>query len=368
MLNSCIHRTKRLRNSLVAWMLCVALSLATMLGISVTASAASNTDITAIVQLAYAIQANQEGMGAIKQSISDGQPITEDWSDPTATGVSGITPITNANIKSFITYDNLYALSAALSSNKILEQKTPKLRSYAQAASAILKGFSTQMEYETALTKLCSVEWETSLTMRTPQPAGSTQPNAVTAAISSFTGAIAQGTVTDAFSSTFDMSGWNPNAGIAGAALSTVGNIVNQIFFLLSNLMMLFFMVQTGADVLYLIVEPIRPFLTKGEGNSSNLGDNGNARVLSRIRLPICSSSAIEAAGGGGGGLAAGGQNGAGGGKGAMVLKYLASRAPVLILGAVYLILVTLGYWQRLIGWIAGFVVQALDWLTTLGK
>lgn len=366
MLNNCIHRTKRLRNTLVAWMVCVALSLTTMLGISVTASAASNTDITAIVQLAYAIQANNTGMGEINSSINNNVVIENDWVDPTAANKDAV--ITNEGIRDIITYGNLYALSTALNNSLILEQKTPKLRSYAQAANAILKGFPSQTDYQTALTKLCSVSWTTTVTMRTPQPGPNTQPNAVTAAISSFTGAIAQGTVTDAFSSTFDMSGWNPNAGIAGAALATVGNIVNQIFFVLSNLMMLFFMVQTGADILYLIVEPVRPFLTKGEGNSQGLGSNGNARVLSRIRLPICSSSAIEAAGGGGGGLVAGGQNGAGGGKGAMVLKYLASRAPVLILGAIYLILVTLGYWQRLIGWIAGFVVQALDWLTTLGK
>lgn len=345
-------RTQRIRRSFLAWFMSAIICMMTTLAVSVTTFAAGGNSIQEIVELAYAIRANAGTQSG-------------DWKAPTEESTE---TFTNETIKDYLAYDKIDTLATELANNQISSRDMPIKYRYACIASNIYKGFPNSAVYNSALTKLCAAKWEAPLSTMTPETTIN-DPNSVTKAISSFTGAIAQGTVTDAFSGTFDMSGWNPNAGVAGAAMSTMGNIVNQIFFIVSNLMMWLFMAQTGFDVLYLVVEPVRPFLTKGDGGAG-LGGNasGSAGILSKFRLPICSSSAVEAANGGtsgGGGL---GGNGASAGKSKMVITYLISRAPVLILSAIYLILVTMGYWQQLIGWIAGFVIQALDWIMTLGK
>ena len=342
---------QRVRRSFLAWFMSAIICVMTTLAVSVTTFAAGGNSIQEIVELAYAIKANAN-------------TTENDWNAP-----SDMDTFTNESIKDYVAYEKIQPLATELANNQISSRDMPIKYRYACIASNIYKGFANSAVYTSALEKLCAAKWEAPLSTMTPVSTVN-DPNSVTKAISSFTGAIAQGTVTDAFSGTFDMSGWNPNAGVAGAAMSTMGNIVNQIFFIVSNLMMWLFMAQTGFDVLYLVVEPVRPFLTKGDGGSAGLGGNasGSTGVLSKFRLPICSSSAVEAANGGtsgGGGL---GGNGASAGKSKMVITYLISRAPVLILSAIYLILVTMGYWQQLIGWIAGFVIQALDWIMTLGK
>ena len=344
-------RAQRIRRSFLAWFMSAIICMMTTLAVSVTTFAAGGNSIQEIVELAYAIEANTGTQSG-------------DWKAPTEEATK---TLTNENIKQYLEYTNIENLAKELANNQISSRDMPTKYRYACIASNIYKGFPNSAVYNSALAKLCAAKWEAPLSTMTPASTVN-DPNSVTKAVSSFTGAIAQGTVTDAFSGTFDMSGWNPNAGVAGAAMSTMGNIVNQIFFIVSNVMMWLFMAQTGFDVLYLVIEPIRPFLTNGAGGGAGIGNaSGNTGILSKFRLPFCSSSAVEAANGGtsGGGL---GGNGAAASKSKMVITYLISRAPVLILSAIYLILVTMGYWQQLIGWIAGFVIQALDWIMTLGK
>lgn len=357
-MNTQTKSIQRIKKALAAWWLCIIVCLAGSATL-VTASATGATDITAIVELAYAIQANQFSYPLGSSSNQD-----QDWQDPSTAAQNS--DITNYNISTYLTYSNLNSLANLVKTKQINSAKTPVLYRYANNAGVLLRGFESQTAFDTALRPLTVVNWSTTLNQRTPQPLEINDTNKVTSAIGSLTGAIAQGTVTDAFSSTFDMTEWNPNAGIAGAALSKVSSIASQIFYVISNVMMIGFFVLTGIDIMYLIIEPIRPLFSRNSGGTSINGD-GRTGILSKIRIPIVSSAAIEATGGNNGGLG-GGVNGANGGKGTMVLKYLAARAPALILGAIYLILVTLGYWQQLIGWLAGFVIQAFDWITSIGK
>lgn len=183
---------------------------------------------------------------------------------------------------------------------------------------------------------------------------------------SDFAGKVSAAQAGSTFQDVYDMNDWDPSAGVAASALSKVYNVVNTVFFVCSQLLMWFFLLQTGFDVLYLIFEPLRPILEPRGGSGGALAATnagGDGGVLSKIRLPFASHAAQDAANGGSGGM--GGVN-AGGGQN-IFIGYAVKRFPVLILCAVYLILVTNGYWIKVISWVSGFVVKIINFFLNLG-
>lgn len=165
------------------------------------------------------------------------------------------------------------------------------------------------------------------------------------------------------FNDIYDMRDWDPSAGFASEALATVYSVINTIFYVGSQLLMWFFLLQTVCDGLYLVIEPVRPFIGPKDSGTGGGVNNGNG-FISKIKLPIASKAAAEAANGGA--VTAGGANN--GSSGNIFLSYAAKRFPVLLLVAVYLILVSNGYWIKVIQWVAGFVVQIINFIMNIGQ
>lgn len=342
----------------------MAISIIFTQSLAVTSYAASAVSVEECIQLAYFLNKNETFSGSLNNedpsptNTADGSTAMYCYSgDKPADGDSFV-------FKNVFTWENITSWQQAYDEGKI-SSKCKNATKYGQLSSKLVKVFGSQGTFQAAVNKLTSVSWHTvefgySIDM------SSDTGNRIRNVVQGFSSTMAQGAINDNFSQTFSDTDFDPNVGIAKEFMGTINNVANTVFSVLSNLMMILFLAQTAADVLYLVVEPIRPFLTKG-GEGSSLGGNsaGGSGVLSKFRLPVCSSSAIEAANGGSSGGLGGGN--AGGGTGNMFIKYITSRAPVLILCAIYLILVTMGYWQSLISWLAGFVITALDWLMSLG-
>lgn len=184
---------------------------------------------------------------------------------------------------------------------------------------------------------------------------------------SEFAGKVSAAQAENTFQEIYDLNNWNPSAGVAASALAKVYNVVNTLFYVCAQLLMWFFIGQTALDVMYLAIEPLRPILEPkgGSGGGALAATNagGDGGILSKIRLPLASHAAAEAANGGSGGI--GGVNA--GGNQNLFFSYALKRFPVLILCAVYIILVSNGYWIKVISWVSGFVVKILNFFLHLG-
>ncbi len=162
----------------------------------------------------------------------------------------------------------------------------------------------------------------------------------------------------------FDTGSFNPSAGAAAPFLDTFYMAVNTIFYVVSNVVIWWFLAQTSFDMLYMVCEPIRPLIGPGNANgqpgSQNAigGGQGWQQAVNKIAnvLHVCSSEVAEACNGGSvGGF--GSQNAASGNK---WMIYARKRFPVVLFLAVYLILVSSGWWPRIISWVAGGVTSIL--------
>lgn len=174
----------------------------------------------------------------------------------------------------------------------------------------------------------------------------------------------------DTYDRIFDTSDWNPNEGLAADALSVMYNVVNQIFYVVSQVIIWLFFVVCVLDMCYIIVEPSRiilgPFCKRNElhGKGGMDGNNGGFSIHSIFPICLCSDAVVEATGGGDMG---GGIGNAGGGKGNAVLIYVRRRAPLLIAAAILIILTVLGYWRYVISWVAGWVIKAINFILNIG-
>lgn len=186
---------------------------------------------------------------------------------------------------------------------------------------------------------------------------------------SDFAAKVASARAGSTFRDIYDMKDWDPSAGGAATVLGHIYGVVNTVFYVCSQLLMWFFILQTGFDVIYLVFEPVRPILEPRGGGSvgglSATNAGGDAGILSKIRLPIASHAAQQAASGDSGG-SQGGVNAMGSQN--IFLSYAIKRFPVIILCAVYIILVSNGYWISVIEWVAGFVVRILNFFLQLGQ
>lgn len=175
-----------------------------------------------------------------------------------------------------------------------------------------------------------------------------------------------QRAASETFDKLYDMSEFDPNAGVADGFLSSVYKVINVIFYLGSNFIIGGFFVQTVLDAAYILYEPIRPFIGPKSASGGGLGvNNGAGRFsLSSLHIPICSEAAAEVTGASSGGI--------GGGAAAAsmqtaFLRYLWKRAPLLISIAIIFILTVLGYWRLVISWVASFVIKGINAIMQLG-
>ena len=235
-------------------------------------------------------------------------------------------------------------------------------------ASQIVNTFRDSAAFNDALKDVNSDYWVYDSTTHTLTPNAPGDQHKLDNAVGKFKSAAASAAADNAFGDIYDAQNWDPAAGVAGDFLQGVYGVVNTIFFAVSNIMLWFFLLQTGFDALYIVAEPIRPFIGPSKGSSSGgLGNNGSGgNILSKIRLPICSTAAEQACGGGGGGL--GGNSAGGASAGNAFFSYALKRFPVLLCCAVYLILVTLGYWPKLISWVSSFAVEIIDFIMRIGQ
>ena len=232
-------------------------------------------------------------------------------------------------------------------------------------ASRVISTFNSAPAYNGAISTLKSMEWSYNLSFGFTAT-GSTVQTTLDSKIREFNASAASNSAEGAFGSIYDMSNFNPQAGEAQGFLNGVFKVINVIFYVAANLMIWFFLLQTTFDVLYLMFEWIRPFISSGRGGGAiAMGNNGNGGSLSKFHIPICSEAAVEACNGHGNG---GFGNNGGGSKSNFMITYLVKRVPVILCCTCYIILVSMGYWTKLISWITGFVVQLISGIMTIGQ
>lgn len=356
------QRTARLLTSILA----VCLIAWTMLtALSVPAYAAGGVDFEGVMQLGAYLVANSkteiktDGLKdyTTNGSTSSGGKSTNDWDEPNESQMS----LSSTDIPQ---WDTLVAMSEM--QNKIASDY-PKVKRCCATASQIVNTFRDSASYQKAIGKLSSIGWKYDATTREFAVNASGDQHAFDNALRDFKSSAASYAADNAFGDIYDSQNWDPNAGVTGDFLQGVYGVVNNLFYVVANLMLWFFLIQTGFDALYIIAEPVRPFIGPKSSSSGGGGlNNGGGNILSKIHIPICSSAVEQACNGGGGGI--GGNSAGGTSAGNAFFSYGIKRFPVLICCAVYLILVTLGYWPKLISWVSGFAVDIIDFIMRIGK
>lgn len=342
--------------------------------LNVRAFAATGIEFGDVMQLKAYLEANSyavddDGNVTIKKQSftsyqSNGGEGMSDLSEPTiSTDSNGATTgiLTQTDIPTWSQLNTLAEYSGTIASDY------PILKRCCSTAYQIIAAFGEQSEYNKACKQLKAISWTYNPDTEDFTAVASGDDRSLEKALTKFKSSAANATATSTFGSIYDSDNWNPQEGVAGDFMDSVFSVVNVIFYVVSNLMLWFFLLQTGFDILYIVAEPVRPFIEPRDGNGGGGGgqNNGGKFSLSRIHVPIC-SHAVKSACGAEGGL--GGNQAGGGSAGNAFTRYALARFPVLICCAVYLILVTMGYWPKLIGWVSQFVVQIIDAIMNLGK
>ena len=184
-------------------------------------------------------------------------------------------------------------------------------------------------------------------------------------AVGNFNAASASSAATGVFESIYGAESWNPDTGLATEAMAVIYTVVNVIFTVVAQLIMWFFMAQSAFDLFYISFEPIRPFIGPRDSGGGGLsGNNGDGSFLGRVHIPICSHAAVEAANGSDkGGI----NGGAGTNSSKAAISYVIKRAPLLITIAIYFILSVMGYWTKVIGWVADVVIKIFNFILSIG-
>lgn len=182
---------------------------------------------------------------------------------------------------------------------------------------------------------------------------------------SAFDKAVARSSIKDLTYDIFGLDEWNPNNKVATAFMDTFKSVINQVFYIGSNVFMWLFLLQTMFDAIYIAIPVTRSILdmSGGDAAASYGGGMGATGTKGKFKLKVVSNEAIaackaEMGGAGTGGYGAGGDHTEGGNK---VWEYIKKRASVIILLAVYLVLTASGMWPRVIGTFAEWVTSALS-------
>lgn len=232
-------------------------------------------------------------------------------------------------------------------------------------AVAIYQAFGSAGAYNKILPGLQKyVAWNDDIEDIEPAINTTTGQQNYTRAITAFEGAVGAAVTEQTIDGIFDMENWNPNAGFATPFLDWFYGAVNTGFYVISNLVIWWFLFQTALDVLYLVAEPVRPFISSASGSSSgysgSYSSNNAGSFASKIKIPLCSDDVIRACNGGGGNS---GYSTYGGNAKTTnpALIYIMSRGPLIIVIGVYLVLVSTGWWPKIIAWVAGIVTRLLS-------
>lgn len=151
--------------------------------------------------------------------------------------------------------------------------------------------------------------------------------------------------VGDVFGQEFD-----PTNAVTLAAMNTFTMICNVIFNTVAKALMLLFLVQTGFDVLYLVIPALQPILAPANANSGGGGAGLAQGKKFGIRFNVVSNEAVEANNRGATG-SVGSNGGTGGGifQTNIALRYLTARAPLILIAFTYFVLVATNVWTDII-------------------
>lgn len=153
--------------------------------------------------------------------------------------------------------------------------------------------------------------------------------------------------VGDVFGQEFD-----PTNAVTLAAMNTFTMICNATFNIVAKALMLLFLVQTGFDVLYLVIPALQPILAPANASSGG-GQAGLAQGKKfALRFNVVSNEAVEANNRGATG-SVGTNGGTGGGflQTNIAMRYLIARAPLIIIAFTYFVLVATNVWTDIITW-----------------
>lgn len=158
--------------------------------------------------------------------------------------------------------------------------------------------------------------------------------------------------VGDVFGQEFD-----PTNAVTLAAMNTFTMVCNSIFNFVSKALMLLFLVQTGFDVLYLVIPALQPILAPANANSGGGGAGLAQGKKFSMRFNVVSNEAVEA-----NNRSATGSVGSNGGTGGgifqtnIALRYLTARAPLIIIAFTYFVLVATNVWTDIISACTAFI------------
>lgn len=158
--------------------------------------------------------------------------------------------------------------------------------------------------------------------------------------------------VGDIFGQEFD-----PTNAVTIAAMQTFTMVCNSTFNIIAKALMLLFLVQTGFDVIYLVL-PFTQSLLAPANASAGGGNAGLAQGKKfALRFNIVSNEAIEANNRGTTG-SVGTNGGTGGGflQTNIAMRYLIARAPLIIIAFTYFVLVATNVWTSIITWTTSFI------------
>lgn len=158
--------------------------------------------------------------------------------------------------------------------------------------------------------------------------------------------------VGDIFGKEFD-----PTNAVTVAAMQTFTMACNATFNIIAKALMLLFLVQTGFDVVYLVLPFTQSILAPANASAGG-GSAGLAQGKKfALRFNLVSNEAIEANNRGATG-SVGTNGGTGGGflQTNIAMRYLIARAPLIIIAFTYFVLVATNVWTSIITWTTSFI------------
>lgn len=148
---------------------------------------------------------------------------------------------------------------------------------------------------------------------------------------------------------------WNPTSAVTVAAMKTLSRFCNTAFKSISMALMLFVLLQSGLDGLYLAVDFTEGFLAPAASGGN--GGNGDG-ILGGLTVPwkfnLVSREAISAKESGSAGSVS---DGGGFFKNNIAVAYLSARFPLLLIVFVYIVLVATNVWTDIISGATSLIV-----------
>lgn len=153
----------------------------------------------------------------------------------------------------------------------------------------------------------------------------------------------------------FGTGNFDPQNNFMSPVMDWVYYIVNTLFNVCSQCLIWFFILQTGADSLYITIDFVRGFLLP-----FNKANTAGGEGTHFIKMRIVSQEAYDSVYGAAAGDSSSGNNAISKTK---VMVYLMKRWPVALLAATYLVLLFGGWWPKLIQVMSGLVIGLLTYV-----